>query len=220
MRRKSMVAVGMVVAGCAVPGTSACSGAGSNSTSGNGLLPTATAPTATSVATPASAPSGATTKVAGVTFPGGFTVRFTTPLPSDSAKRAVVQALESQQAGLQYALYVKQGDKRYIQWTEGGAGAFGSLVTAAKSGHLAGRGVITYSDIKITTAIYSFPAGSGTTGTFCLDTSGVHGYNTATSATVAPAMPGGLYQFSMHKDPGATWKVAALQEEGSASCGG
>lgn len=203
-------------------GTAACGGSGSNSsTDTNGTLPSAGAPSSAAVATTAApAASGAPTNVAGFTFPAGFTVRFNTQLPSASAKRAVVQALESQQAGLVYALYVEQGDTRYVKWTEGGGGSFQSLVTAAKSGHLAARGVIAYSDIKVTSKIYTFPTGSGTSGTFCLDTSGAHGYNTATSASVAPALPGGLYQFSMRKDPGATWKVAALQKEGSASCGG
>jgi hypothetical protein len=203
-------------------GTAACGGSGSSSSADtNGMLPSAGVPSSAAVATTAApAARGAPTQVAGFTFPAGFTVRFDTQLPSDSAKRAVVQALESQQAGLVYALYVKQGDKGYLKWTEGGAGSFQSLVTAAESGHLAGRGVIAYSSIKLTSKIYSFPAGAGTSGTFCLDTSGAHGYNTATSATVAPALPSGFYLFSMHKDPGATWKVAALQKEGSASCGG
>lgn len=201
-------------------GTAACGGSGSNgSTDTNGTLPSAGASATAAVATSAApTASGAPTNVAGFTFPAGFTVRFNTQLPSDSAKRAVFQALESQQAGLVYALYVEQGDKRYLKWTEGDA--FTSLVTAAKSGHLAGRGVIAYSDIKLTSKIYTFSTGSGTSGTFCLDTSGAQGYNTATSATVAPALPSGLYLFSMHKDPGATWKVAVLQKEGSTSCGG
>lgn len=217
MKRRTMMLAAFVALG-----TAACGSGGSNSsTDTNGTLPSASAPSSAAIATTAApAASGAPTNVAGFTFPAGFTVRFTTQLPGDSAKRAVVQALESQQAGLAYAMYVQQGDKRYLKWTEGDGGSFQSLVTAAKSGHLAGRGVIAYSAIKLTSKIYSFPSGAGTSGTFCLDTSGAHGYDAATSASVAPALPGGLYQFSMHKDPGGTWKVAALQKEGSASCGG
>jgi len=133
----------------------------------------------------------------------------------------VLEALQSQQAGLQYSRYVAPGDKRYLQWTESnGAAMFQSMVSAAQSGHLASRGVLTYSDIKLTSGIYTFPSGSGTSGTFCLDTSGAHDYNASTSAAVTPAMPSGLYLFSMHKDPGGSWKVAAVQKEGTGACGG
>ena len=209
-----------VLAGLLALATTACSSSAGGSSDTNGALPTASAPSSAGTATTAApAMSGAPTHVAGFTFPAGFTVRFTTSLPADKAKRAVIQALESQQAGLQYALYVAQSDTRYLRYTEGGAGSFQSLITAAKSGRLAGRGVVSYSDIKLITAIFSFPVGAGTTGTFCLDASGAHGVNGATSATVPPALPSGSYQFSMHKDPGSTWKVAALQMKGKGPCG-
>ena len=210
-----------VLAGLLALAATACSSAAGNSSDTNGALPPASAPSAAGSATTAAAQavSGAPTHVAGFTFPAGFTVRFTTSLPADKTKRAVIQALESQQAGLQYALYVSQSDTRYQNYTEGGPGSFQSLITAAKSGHLAGQGVVSYSDIKLITAIYSFKAGAGTSGTFCLDASGAHGVNAATSAIVPSALPSGRYQFSMHKDPGSTWKVAALQMEGKGSCG-
>lgn len=146
--------------------------------------------------------------MAGITFPADFTVRFSTPLPADASKRAVIEAFEKQQAGFVYTLYVKHSDKRYLQWTEvNAAPVFGPMVNKAQSG---GSGVIQYSDIQVTGKIYTFPAGSGAGGTFCLDTNSVQG--------VTPIMPGGPYQFFMHKDPGGTWKVSSMQKGGASSC--
>jgi hypothetical protein len=173
-----------------------------------------------SPAGPPSASEASTSNVGGFNFPAGFTVQFNTAPPSGASEQSVIQALEDQQAGLVYTLYVEPGDTRYLEWTESNtAAAFEDMVHTAQTSHASARGVIQYSDIELTSSIYTFPSGSGTSGTFCLDTSGAHSYNTRTGKAVSPVIPGGFYTFSMHKDPGGTWKVASLQKGGASSCG-
>lgn len=173
------------------------------------------------LATPGSSSSAASTSstsVFGFTFPAGYTVQFTAE-PASARNRAVINALEEQQAAFRYSLYVKHRDGRYLQWTAAeSASSFQQVVQMARAGHWAESGTVQYTNIKLITPIYSFPSGSGTSGTFCVAAAGVRDYSATSGKEIPAIMPAGPYQFSMHKDPGGGWKVAAVQKGEASSC--
>jgi hypothetical protein len=202
----------VAVIGAATLALSACSTAGSVSS----FVPGGEA--AANTRATATANGSAAASAFGFTFPAGYSVQFGAVPGASSADQAVVQVLEQQQAGFRYALYVDHGSSRYLQWTEANAAPlFRAAVSQARSHNDTESGVVQYSSIQITNPIYSFASGSGTSGTFCLIVSGARDYNSKTSKSVSPVMPAGLYQFSMHKDPGGSWEVAGVQKGGS-SC--
>jgi hypothetical protein len=168
---------------------------------------------------PSSSAPGSASRVAGLLFPPGYTVDFSTPLPASASKRSVIRALEDQQAAFRYALYVKAGDDQYLRRTEANAApTFEAIASRVRSGHIGERGVIRYSAITLSGPIYSFPSGSGAAGSFCLYTGDARDFDTRTGKTVPAVIPGGSYQFAMHKDPGGTWEVAHVQKGIASSC--
>lgn len=170
-------------------------------------------------ASPAGSASASASRIAGFLFPPGYSLAFSTQMPASASARSVVQALEKQQAAVRYALFVKAADDEYLRLTEPPATQFfQAMAGRVRSGHIGERGVITYSGITLSGPIYKFPSGSGAGGTFCLDAGSARDFNTRTGKTVSPVMPGGSYQFNMHKDPGGAWKVAQVQKGSASSC--
>lgn len=209
MRNTASCAV-LAIAALAV---ASCSSASTSSSfkPGGSLVPTNGSTTA--------APTTSATKEFGFAFPAGYTVQFSAPATS-ARNRAVIDALEKQQAGFRYALYVNHGNSRYLRWTAAPAApSFQQVVQMARTRQWAEKGTVQYTNIKVTSAIYTFPSGSGTSGTFCVVASGVRDYSTHTGKAVSPIMPTGSYLFSMHKDPHGVWMVAGVQKGGASSCG-
>jgi hypothetical protein len=166
-------------------------------------------------------PGQAGQRLAGFRFPSDVSIDFTTPVPADPARRAVIDGYRNYVLALWAAVLSHGKNAAYRQRAAGNALAFvRHEVTRYRAQGTTLRGTIAYNDARIA-GIYF---GTGADVLACVDASAFRQVNTKTGAAVAPALPARLTRYlesvAEGKRSDGTWFVSRLAVYPAASTQG
>jgi len=168
----------------------------------------------------AALPGQAGQRLAGFRFPSDVSIDFTTSVPGDPARRAVIDGYRNYVLAL-WAAVLSHGKYAYQQQATGNALAFVRREVARYgTPGTTMRGTIAYNDTRIA-GIYF---GTGADVLACVDASAFRQVNTQTGATLGPALPVRLTRYLENVAEGkrsdGTWFVSRLAVYPAASTQG
>lgn len=189
-----------ILAGIALTSLAACGGGAAPV-----FRPAGSAPP---IAQSATLGTAVTTAPGGYRFPAGVSIRFTSPLPSSPARRAIVDGYRGYVLALWAAVLSHGRDAAYQQLASGNALAFVHReVSYFASHHERIVGTIRYSGTTVTHVYF----GTGATVTSCVDASAFR----ATGARAGPVFPPRFAHYledvAEGRHTGGTWVVAHTQ---------
>ena len=169
----------------------------------------------------AALPDQAGQRLAGFRFPSDVSIDFTTSVPGDPARRAVIDGYRSYVLALwaavlshgKYGAYQQQATGNALAFVHREVARYGTQGTTM-------RGTIAYNDTRIA-GIYF---GTGADVLACVDASAFHQVNTKTGATLGPALPVRLTRYLENVAEGkrsdGSWFVSRLAVYPAASTQG
>jgi hypothetical protein len=144
-------------------------------------------------------------------FPSDVSIDFTSPVPADPARRAVITGYQDYVLSLWAAVLTHGKNTGYLQRAAGSAAGFVRREAARyRSPGVTVKGTISYSSTRIV-GIYF---GTGADVLSCVDASAFHQVNAQTGATVGPALPARLTRYledvAEGRSGNGTWSVTRL----------
>jgi hypothetical protein len=150
-------------------------------------------------------------RLGGFRFPSDVSIDFTSPVPADPARRAVITGYQDYVLSLWAAVLTHGKNTGYLQRAAGSAAGFVRREAARyRSPGVTVKGTISYTGTRIV-GIYF---GTGADVLSCVDASAFHQVNAQTGATVGPALPARLTRYLENVAEGrssnGTWSVTRL----------
>jgi hypothetical protein len=144
-------------------------------------------------------------------FPSDVLIDFTSPAPSDPARRAVIAGYQDYVLALWAAVLTHGKNTAYLQQAGGNAAGFvRRLMARYRAPGVTVKGTISYTGTRIA-AIYF---GTGADVLSCVDATAFHQVNAQTGATVGGALPARLTRYLENVAEGrnsdGTWSVTRL----------
>lgn len=144
-------------------------------------------------------------------FPSDVSIDFTSPVPADPARRAVITGYQDYVLSLWAAVLTHGKNTGYLQRAAGSAAGFVRREAARyRSPGVTVKGTISYTGTRIVGLYF----GTGADVLSCVDASAFHQVNAQTRATLGPALPARLTRYLENVAEGrssnGTWSVTRL----------